>query len=84
MLDPTNDDDLGSDDTLAQELQPQLEKLNPQPDIEIKLVVAGDGGIGKTSLLVMYCSSRFPRKYTPTVFENYIVNKTYKNKIVGM
>ncbi|KAI8885421.1 small GTPase-binding protein [Backusella circina FSU 941] len=39
-----------------------------------KLVVVGDGGCGKTSLLVVYQKKEFPKRYVPTVFENYITN----------
>eukprot|EP01084_Bolivina_argentea_P239710 402836_1 len=42
---------------------------------QIKLVVAGDGAIGKTCLLIGYEKDEFPTDYLPTVFENVTLEK---------
>ncbi|XP_072039964.1 rho-related protein racA-like isoform X2 [Amphiura filiformis] len=46
----------------------------------IKLVAVGDGGVGKTSLLITYFTKKFPDVYTPTVLDNCIVDVTVRGK----
>jgi len=43
-----------------------------------KLVVVGDGAVGKTSLLHMFTKDEFPKEYVPTVFENTAKTVCYK------
>jgi len=50
----------------------------------LKLVVVGDGAVGKTSLLYVYNNGEFPEEYVPTVFENVAKNVTYKGKTVTL
>eukprot|EP01111_Echinosteliopsis_oligospora_P006130 TRINITY_DN20162_c0_g1_i1.p1 TRINITY_DN20162_c0_g1~~TRINITY_DN20162_c0_g1_i1.p1 ORF type:complete len:193 (+),score=37.38 TRINITY_DN20162_c0_g1_i1:74-652(+) len=50
----------------------------------IKLVVIGDGAVGKTCLLISYANNRFPEDYIPTVFDNYVVNLTAGDKNIEL
>ena len=46
----------------------------PQQIIKLKLVIVGDGAVGKTSLLHVYQNGQFPVEYVPTVFDTYAVD----------
>ncbi|XP_037373382.1 rho-related GTP-binding protein RhoD [Talpa occidentalis] len=49
-----------------------------------KVVLVGDGGCGKTSLLMVFAQGAFPESYTPTVFERLSVNLQMKGKPVHL
>ena len=42
-----------------------------EPVEEVKIVVVGDGAVGKTCLCHVFMKREFPHGYEPTIFENY-------------
>lgn len=49
-----------------------------------KIVIVGDGGCGKTSLLYVFTLGEFPTEYHPTVFENYVTDCRIDGKAVKL
>ncbi|XP_064235747.1 rho-related GTP-binding protein RhoF isoform X2 [Aotus nancymaae] len=51
---------------------------------ELKIVIVGDGGCGKTSLLMVYSQGSFPEHYAPSVFDKYTASVTVGSKEVTL
>jgi small GTP-binding protein len=49
-------------------------------DPTLKLVVVGNNGVGKTSLLISYTTQSFPKEDVPMVFDNYTSCITLQKK----
>jgi len=52
--------------------------------IQRKVVVVGDGGCGKTSLLNVFLNGFFPQVYEPTIFENHAHDVHVDDQIVEL
>ena len=56
-----------------------VEAQKPKSD-EIKVVVVGDGAVGKSCMIICYTEDEFPEKYVPTVFDAHRGKMNYEGK----
>ena len=66
--------------------------MSEQPDLlesqnipkSLKVVVVGDGAVGKTCLVDAYGKNGFPSEYVPTVAKNFESKIEYKGKQIAL
>eukprot|EP01095_Lingulamoeba_sp_RSL-Kostka_P012177 TRINITY_DN4780_c1_g1_i5.p1 TRINITY_DN4780_c1_g1~~TRINITY_DN4780_c1_g1_i5.p1 ORF type:complete len:225 (+),score=82.90 TRINITY_DN4780_c1_g1_i5:396-1070(+) len=79
-----DDDDIKS---MLKKIRSRVKRIDngdesDEEENRIKLVVVGDGAVGKTSLLVTFADGLFPEEYVPTVFDNKTAEIEYQGKTI--
>ena len=47
---------------------------------EARIVLVGDGRVGKTCFCIAYCEDFFPSPYVPVVFDDFVVDVVVAGK----
>ena len=50
----------------------------------VKIVLVGDGAVGKTAALLRFALGKVPGEYVPTVFDNYTVDVPVEERTVKL
>ncbi|KAG2385984.1 hypothetical protein C9374_003133 [Naegleria lovaniensis] len=61
----------------------EILNYEPQQDLQkdrFRIVITGDGCIGKTSMFIKFATGKFPDEYIPTVFDHYVMQSKWNSK----
>ncbi|PVF94899.1 GTP-binding protein of the rho subfamily of ras-like protein [Serendipita vermifera] len=58
--------------------------VSKQESTRPKVVVVGDGSVGKTCLIIAFCHGEFPERFVPTVWENYVAEIEIENRLMEL
>lgn len=50
----------------------------------LKVVIVGDGGVGKSCFLITWSTDSFPSEYVPTVFDNYMRTRMFNGRPINL
>ena len=51
------------------------------PEKKVKILVVGDGAVGKTCLSMVFVDGKMPVEYVPTVFANHTINMNFQENV---